>query len=190
MAEQNPWCGCMVDTTALTNGMHNIEVDLYSWGAITTLGTDNVNVLVDNRAPIVAIDTIEQNGVAVSACAIVYVDNETTDDNFTFNIIAQHPGGFLSSWDLTALWGVDQSKDVDNDAYGNHLAGRPYWFGYTTDTTVPAVQSPPPWHAYNGDPSSIDCAHTFYLSAWDRVINGYTYLHYVDYHVSITITHH
>jgi hypothetical protein len=46
-----------------------------------------------------------------------------------------------------------------------------------------------PWDAaVVGDPTSTRCAHTFYLSVADRVIDGYYYIHgTVDYHKSITI---
>jgi hypothetical protein len=39
-----------------------------------------------------------------------------------------------------------------------------------------------------GDPTSTHCAHTFFLDAWDRVINGRGYVHGTsEYHKSITI---
>ncbi|MBV8857643.1 MAG: hypothetical protein JOZ96_06125 [Acidobacteria bacterium] len=47
---------------------------------------------------------------------------------------------------------------------------------------------PAPWHAaVAGHPTSTHCAHTFFLSVWDRVINGYGYPHNRNYHKSITI---
>ncbi|HYS47832.1 MAG TPA: hypothetical protein VEM36_03540, partial [Xanthobacteraceae bacterium] len=51
---------------------------------------------------------------------------------------------------------------------------------------------PTPWDAYvpgpPSDPTSINCAHTFFLDAWDRVINGWGYIHGdASYHKSITL---
>ena len=46
------------------------------------------------------------------------------------------------------------------------------------------------WHAKQGvpcDPTSISCAHTFYLTVWDRSINGYGYIHTSGYTRSITL---
>ncbi len=38
-----------------------------------------------------------------------------------------------------------------------------------------------------GDPSSTQCARTFCLHVWDRVIDGYNSIHRAAYHRSITI---
>jgi hypothetical protein len=41
--------------------------------------------------------------------------------------------------------------------------------------------------AVAGDPTSTRCAHSFVLSVWDRVINGWGYIHHGSAHRSITI---
>lgn len=189
----NHWLGCMVDTIGLTNALHTIKVESWNWGGARQIPPDpdrpddyGVDIIVDNRTPVVAIDEIYQNENPVPPCAIVYVDTPADAtivyDKFTFDIIAQHPGGYLKGWSLYAQWGENQSANVAHDSYENHLPG-PTWTGYTTDTQVPV----PSWHV-----SYPDCAHTFSLSAWDRVINGNIYLHAVTHYMSITITryHH
>jgi hypothetical protein len=44
------------------------------------------------------------------------------------------------------------------------------------------VSGPPP------DPTSVHCAHSFFLNAWDRVISGWGYIHGVaSYQKSVTL---
>ena len=45
----------------------------------------------------------------------------------------------------------------------------------------------PGWEANDGTWPSTHCAHTFYLDVWDRVIDGWSYIHEAGYHKSITI---
>ncbi len=66
------------------------------------------------------------------------------------------------------------------------------WHGLPGGTPASIVPSPAWDCAVPGpvpprDPTSWHCAHTFYLGVWDRVINGWWYLHYADYHKSVTI---
>jgi hypothetical protein len=58
------------------------------------------------------------------------------------------------------------------------------WTGVTSQVVPPA-----PWDAtVAGDPSSTHCAHTFFLYASDRVINGWGYIHgAASYHKSLTL---
>ncbi len=40
----------------------------------------------------------------------------------------------------------------------------------------------------SGDPTSTHCAHSFFLYAWDRVINGWAFVHDpAGYQQSITL---
>ena len=94
---------------------------------------------------------------------------------FTFEITASAPAHFLG-WSLTAYWGDNKSKAVASDSYSNHISPSRIWIG------ISAVQVPPPgptpWNAsVSGDPTSTHCAHSFFLYAWDRVINGWGYIH-------------
>ena len=61
------------------------------------------------------------------------------------------------------------------------------WAGITSVAVPPP--GPTPWNAtVAGDPTSVHCAHSFFLNAWDRVINGWGYIHGVaSYQQSITL---
>ncbi len=88
---------------------------------------------------------------------------------------------------LTAYWGDNQSKLVAQDDYSHHVASPPIWMGLHNVAVPPP--GPAPWNAdVSGDPTSFHCAHTFFLYAWDRVINGWGYIHgAAGYHKSITL---
>jgi len=183
----NNWLGYMLDTSGLTNGLHTITVELYATEGGPVMGTDNLNVLIDNSWPTASIDQIleyaDNNpstvGVVVPTCAIV------SDHLFTFNITAISPQQHLLNWSLIALWGDNQSKSVDSDNYNNHVTPTKLWAGISG---IVPIHPPPRWDAsVAGDPTSTQCAHTFRLGVWDRVINGWNYLHYSEYDKSITI---
>ena len=78
---------------------------------------------------------------------------------------------------------IHASAVVASDNYDNHLAGAPLWSG-TTGIVPPG----PGWNANDGTIPSTHCAHTFYLDVWDRVINGFGYIHEATFHKSITLT--
>jgi hypothetical protein len=179
----NHWLGCMLDTTGLTNALHTVAIRLYSAkAAAAEIGNvvdpgRQVQVMVDNRWPTARIDRILHDGAEVGVCAIV----ASGSDEFSFEITAWDPEGHLLSWGLSALWGDNRSAGIASAAYVPNPTKK--WNGIFT-TAVPV----PPWHAtVAGDPTSRRCAHTFYLGVWDRVINGFNYLHYAEYHKSITI---
>jgi len=180
----NAWLGDLFNTSALTNAVHTIAFRLFNAahveiGAITDAGR-SAKVLIDNGLPIASIDQILHNGVPVPPCAIEHIGV----DAWTFDITARDPEKHLMSWALSATWGANQHKGVASGSYA-HVAGG-LWEGLPPDPhTVPI---PPPWQAaVLGDGSSTNCAHTFYLGVWDRVINGWGYIHYNDYSKSITI---
>ena len=93
----------------------------------------------------------------------------------------------LRAWELAVYWGDNQSKPVAADNYSHHIASPPIWTGLSSVVIPPP--GPTPWDAtVPGDPTSIHCAHTFFLYAWDRVINGWGYVHGdANYHKSITL---
>ena len=100
---------------------------------------------------------------------------------------ASAPLSHLLGWSLTAYWGDNKSKAVASDTYSNHVSPSKLWAGITS--TIVPPPGPAPWNAtVAGDPTSTHCAHTFFLDAWDRVINGWGYVHgWSEYHKSITI---
>ena len=187
----NPWLGALVDSTDsvnhLPNGLHTIAIRLFNAahaeiGLITDVGR-SAQVLIDNGLPIASIDKILHNGVEVPVCAIEHLGV----DNWTFQITARDAEKHLHSWGLSAVWGANKSKPVGSASYVHNAAG--LWEGLPPDPNVVPPPGPTvPWHAaVAGDPSSTNCAHTFYLGVWDRVIDGWNYIHYSDYSKSITI---
>ena len=180
----NAWLGYLFDTSSLTNGLHTITVRLFASmlagseiGSAANPGRSMV-VQIDNSWPSAVINQIVHDGSVVGTCAIV----DAGSDQFTFNITAIDPEQNLLSWSLVALWGDNQSGMVAQDSYSSHVSPTRKWAG------VNGVVPSPPWHAtVVGDPTSRRCAHTFRLSVWDRVINGYGYLHYAEFDKSITL---
>jgi hypothetical protein len=182
----NPWLGAFIDTTPLTtspSGIYRIGFQLFNShgieiGQVTDPGRFAF-VLIDNGLPVASIDHILHNGVEVPVCAIEHIGV----DKWTFDITAHDAEKHLSSWWLTAMWGDNKSALVGSGSYTPVASG--LWEGLPPDPHIVPV---PFWKAtVAGDSSSTNCAHTFYLGVWDRVINGWGYIHYADYHKSITI---
>lgn len=140
----------------------------------------SATLMIDNTLPVAQIDQILHDGAPVTTCAIV----NSGSTNFSFTITAQAQR-HLQGWNLTAYWGDNASKGVASDDYGNHVSASRLWTG-VDHATVPTK---PLWDALvPSDKTSIRCAHTFTLTAWDRVINGWGRIHgSVSYHKSITI---
>jgi len=183
----NHWLGYRLDSSVLTTGRHVVSVRLFASQSLASeLGSAadpgrSMIVRIDNAWPTVAIDQVFHDGALVPVCAVV----NSGSDEFTFSITALDAQEHLLSWSLTAAWGDNKSKAVDSDSYSNHVLASKKWPGFSG--VVPVV-APSPWHAtLPGDPQSTQCAHTFYLGVWDRVIDGYSRLHYQSYHKSITI---
>jgi hypothetical protein len=186
----NNWLGLLLDTTGQPNALNTISVKLFSaQSAASEIGhsTDAgrfAALMIDNTLPPAIIEQIFQQpgNVPINTCAIVTTGAPT----FTFEVTASAPAHLLA-WSLTAYWGDNQSKGVSSDVYANHITPSRIWTG------ISAVQVPPPgptpWNAtVTGDPTSTHCAHTFFLYAWDRVINGWGYIHGpASYSKSITI---
>lgn len=175
----NPQLGYLLDTSMLANGLVVIDIRLYNSAKveIPVASIHSRRVRIDNQWPVANIEKILHDGLEVPVCAIV----NSGSDKFSFRITASDPQGHLLSWNMSALWGDNKSASVGGDSYSSHVSPTRQWAGVTSGE-VPA------WHAaVPGDPSSTRCAHTFYLGVWDRVINGYGYIHYQTYHKSITI---
>jgi DNA-binding beta-propeller fold protein YncE len=175
----NHWLGYRLPTGGLPNGLRTIEVRLYSApNAASLMSTDSLQVQIDNQRPTAVIDEIIHDGVVVGTCAIV----DSGSSEFTFRIQAQDPEEHLLSWRLKALWSDNKSAVIASDSYSSHMSPTKKWAGVNGVVPTPAWDASVP-----GDPTSTRCAHTFYLGVWDRVINGYHYIHRSHYHKSITI---
>lgn len=178
----NAWLGLVRDTADLADGNHTIEFRLFTAGlaAVATPGlVSSVVLRIDNARPTATIHTISQAGTPVGNCGIV----TSGPDSFRFEITAHDPQQHLLSWSLVALWGDNQSKLVAQDSYANHVSASKLWGGLSV-ATVPAGG----WASFvPGDPTSKRCAHTFVLTVWDRVINGWGNIHHSTAHRSMTI---
>jgi len=171
----NAWLGLLFDSTGQQNNLNTITVKLYSAQSLSTqVGpTGSAGVMIDNTQPTAAIETILQQpgNVPINTCAIVTTGQPT----FTFQITASAPAHLLS-WGLSAGWGNNQSKAVCSDTYANHASPSFIWTGISNAIVPPP--GPTPWNAtVAGDPTSTHCAHSFYLAVYDRVINGWGYVH-------------
>jgi hypothetical protein len=183
----NFWLGLMLDTNGQPNAPNTITVKLFSdQNDATEIGVSTdpgrrATVMLDNTVPTARIEQILHGASVVDACAIV----TTPPPTFTFRVTAEATS-HLRAWDLTAYWGENQSKAVASDDYSAHTSS-PVWTGLHNAIVPPP--GPAPWDATKpGDSTSTNCAHTFFLNAWDRVINGWGYIHgNASYHKSITI---
>jgi hypothetical protein len=189
----NYWLGYFLDTTDFADGPHTISLKVFTSANPATeiaAGADSLVVKVDNQWPRAVIDKILYHDPGnpnpalrhriVDTCAIV----EGTSDEFSFVIEAVDPAAqHLLSWGLGVAWGDNKSASIAGDSYDpGHVSPTHQWTGVTGE--VPAAH----WHAtVAGDPTSRRCAHTFYLSVWDRVINGWGYIHQTSYTKSITL---
>ena len=178
----NAWLGLVRDTGDLPDGNHTFEVRIYrpTLAQIPTPGlTSGVLLKIDNSLPTATIHTIFQGVLPIGTCGIV----TSGPDNFRFEITAYDPQQHLLSWALTALWGDNKSATVASDSYTAHVSPSRQWGGLQV-VSVPSGG----WASFvPGDPTSKQCAHTFVLDVWDRVINGWGYIHYSSAHKSITI---
>jgi len=187
----NFWLGLLLDTTGRPNGLNTIRIKLFAAeGPASEIGSDTdpgrfAKVMIDNTTPIANLEQIlhEPGNVPVDACAIVTSGTPT----FRFKIIAEAPLKHLLGWSLVAYWGDNKSKAVSSDSYSAHISPSRLWAGVNGGIVPPP--GPSPWNAtVSGDPTSTHCAHSFWLDAWDRVINGWGYIHGVStYQKSITL---
>jgi hypothetical protein len=186
----NNWLGNLLDTTGQPNALNTIAVKLFSaQSAASEIGhsTDPGRfcaLMIDNTLPTAIIEQIFQQpgNVPINTCAIVTTGAPT----FTFEVTASAPAHLLA-WSLAAYWGDNKSAGVSSDVYANHITPSRIWTGISAVPVPPP--GPTPWNAtVAGDPTSTHCAHSFFLYAWDRVINGWGYIHgAASYQKSITI---
>lgn len=179
----HPWLGYRLQTGALSNGLHTITVQLFgSASAASAMGSYTIDVRIDNTLPEAAIEQVVHllpggGQEIVGTCGIV----TTETDQFRFRITARDNEGHLRNWNLRAFWGDNQSAAIDSDSYSPVPSRQ--WTGPASQL-VPAAA----WAAtVPGDPTSRRCAHTFRLTVWDRVIDGYRHIHRESYQKSITL---
>jgi len=187
----NYWLGMLLNTFSQPNVLNTISIKLFSaTSAASEIGhaTDAgrfAKVMIDNTLPVATLEKILQQpgNVPVGTCAIVNSGSPT----FTFVVTASQPQSHLLGWDLIAYWGDNKSETVASDSYASHISPTRLWAGITS-TAVPPP-GPSPWNAtVAGDPTSTHCAHSFFVNAWDRVINGWGYIHGVaSYQKSVTL---
>jgi hypothetical protein len=181
----NYWLGMLFDSTGLPNALATVQVRLFAAQSLATEighGSDpgrSAVLMLDNSLPSASINKIWHDGSVVGTCGIV----DSGTPNFTFDITASAPRHLLG-WSLTSYWGDNKSALVASDNYSAHLGGGPIWHGLP-GSVVPA----PAWNCtVAGDPTSTHCGHSFFLYAWDRVINGWGYVHgAAGYQKTITI---
>ncbi len=184
----NDWLGLLLDTTGRPNGLNTISIKLFaSQNAASEIGhaTDAgrfAKLMIDNTVPTANLEQIIHDKALVNPCDIISSGSHT----FTFRVTASAPR-HLKGWSLTAYWGDNASATVTHDDYTSHITPSRLWTGLTSKVVPPP--GPAPWDAYlPPDPTSKHCAHTFFLYAWDRVINGWGYVHgAAGYHKSMTI---
>jgi hypothetical protein len=187
----NPWLGLLLDTTGQPNGLNTISIKLFSAeSAASEIGHDTdpgrfASVMIDNTTPVANLQSILQQpgNVPVPVCAIV----DTGAPTFTFVVTAWAPQSHLLGWSLVAYWGDNKSETISSDSYSAHISPTRLWAGISGVAVPPP--GPTPWNAtVSGDPTSTYCAHSFFVNAWDRVINGWGYIHGVaSYQKSITL---
>lgn len=178
----NHWLGFRLNTRGLANGLQTVKVTIHkSTGA--KIGEDTATLMIDNSKPRASINSIlhrklDGTDELVNVCGIV----TKRTSKFSCDITAYDNEGHLKSWDLRVLWGDNKSMHIASDSYTPPSTGVK-WYGEPGGV----VPSTPKDLEVAGDVTSIQCAHTFYLRVWDRVINGHNHIHRSGYHKSITL---
>jgi len=177
------------------NGLYTFTVQIFQqtgsgWTNLTSslpAALNTMTLRVDNTPPTVKLLSIWQNAspdVEIMPCDII----SSGSNDYYFRINAYDPNGHLRYYRLRALWGDNQSANIDYHNYvgdtmhpapAGHIDedGPNLWDG-VTNQRVPNIGY---WNA------ACNCAHTFYLHAGKRTINGYNYILHRSYHKSITI---
>ncbi|MFI3135257.1 MAG: hypothetical protein QX197_00615 [Methylococcaceae bacterium] len=132
-------------------------------------------VRVDNTPPNISINSISYKSSPVSSCSIVNLDNAA--DSIEFNITANDPDGYLLNYNVRGEYGDNQTLSCVAKDYASYLAAGsagPKWSGVSATN-----------QSCSGFPQS--CAYSYHISGWDRAIDGYQNIHYVDYFKTLTI---
>ncbi|NOQ65377.1 MAG: hypothetical protein GQ582_12775 [Methyloprofundus sp.] len=171
-----------------TQGAVKVQSGLYRVHLFALTGADVSSIIslpaedstlvvqIDNTPPIMAINSISYNGVAVNSCSIVTLGNMT--DAIDFNITATDAEGYLDQYSFTGEYGDNQNLNCTSESYTTYLANggsSPKWFGTSASSDVSCGSY------------TVSCGYSYHLSGWDRAINGYTRIHYVDTFKTLTI---
>jgi hypothetical protein len=174
------------------NGEVTFSIELFSAdgsaipGALDALSAPNsLTLLVDNSPPTVKINKIMQTASPVdhevAPCDIITSGN----NEFYFEITAYDPNQHLFRYWLEALWGDNKSETIAgySDNYEGHVDPLPphAWSGVINYTPSNSLGDETTWQA------KCNCAHTFYLRATKRTIDGYNRIRHRRYHKSVTI---
>jgi hypothetical protein len=170
----NYWLGMLLGTGGQPNGLNTISIRLFGSQSDTSeIGKADdpgrsATLMIDNTLPVAHIDHILHNNKPVKPCELVNSGSHTC----SFMITAQAQR-HLRGWSLVSYWGENAWQPVASDDYSQHVSSSRLWTGLDHQK-VPAA----PWDAaMPNDPTSTRCAHTFWLSACDRVINGWGWVH-------------
>jgi sugar lactone lactonase YvrE len=173
--------GYRLPTGNLSNGLHDLRVAFYSGQSKSSkVGEDSVEFRVDNDGPEARLGRIFHklsggSEEVVDACAIV--DKATKD--FKFEVTAHDQQKHLRAWRLRALWGHGKSDTVTKETFSNNGSGSD-WAGPVTKKVGDSGGGY--WTA-----QKKRCAHTFFLHAWGRTIDGHSYIHRSGDHKSLTL---
>jgi DNA-binding beta-propeller fold protein YncE len=165
------------------NGLYTFHVEIVrpaagsGWEDLTNLlpaAKNSLTLLIDNTAPEVDLVAVRQAGVPIPVCAIV----DSGPNQFDFVVTAHDPNHHLLRYSLVAVWGKNASELIHADGYPSHVdaEGPRLWSGVINHAVPPA-----------GWPAHCRCAHTFFLDAWKRTIDGYGPVLYGASHQSLTI---
>lgn len=170
-----------------TDGKVQFKVELYSSVSDTqnllpaSTAGNNLTLQIDNTPPEVTIHAIRRHdtGEVFPACKII---SAPVPNSFDFKVTASDPGHHLRSISLEALWGDNRSAPVWSSSYDPTKPGQvdtvggKFWSGLT-NAVVPL----------SGWAAKCNCAHTFFLTASKRTINGRDYILSKRVHQSLTI---
>ncbi len=148
---------------------------------MTPAAESTLVVRIDNTPPVMRINSISYKGSEIDACEILRLDN--VNDDLVVNVSAYDPDGFLFNFNLSALYGNNQSFNCYREDYDDFLAGggtAPLWFGAMPSADFICEGD-------GGDHWETSCGYTFQVSGWDRAINGYGRIHRRSGHQTITI---
>lgn len=176
--------GYKLDTRSLSNGKHTITVKFYGdTNRNTQVSEESFTVRIDNQEPRAEIGKIFHKlpgggEETIDACGII----DSPTDQFKVEITASDPEGHLRNWHLRTLWGDNESETIDTDTYSNHSSSR-------TWTGIDESRQPSGWFDVSEEckQGASQCAHTLYLTVWDRTVDGHHHIHRSQYHKSITI---
>lgn len=144
-----------------------------------------ITLTVDNQQVTVEINRVlDQSGVPIPTCGYIPLANAT--QNLKFDITASHTNGYLLNWQLSALFGRNQSAGViAQDQYvGSHDGTPPLWHGVNN-----TIFNSAPAHAAHTLNEWTSCAYQFHLSAWARTTDGFGHLYYQAFsdHYSLNV---